>query len=599
MSSTFSSTLRTIFWIAFALSLALLWDAWRRDHGLTATFFPQADEVLSTPAASTLTTASVNTATHANQSVAQPADLSVPTLSNPTPAPTSTTTPAIPPSVEKIEPRITARNDVMSLTFSLQGGTLVGNTLFTHHDDQKPPQTIHLLTQEGGHTYIAQSGLIGPTDLSLSLNWPTHKTDMTWVPGPLVLEPGQQELRVQFRSPPSSPIQLTKTYVLVPGQYRIRVEHTVSYVAHSSPLSSTSAPSLRPSLYLQLVRDGSKSAEHSSVYSTFTGPAIYTDSRKYQKIEFADIDAQKVEIPETSTGGYVAMVQHYFLSSWWLPASQVVRPFVRKLDNNLYATGQIADLGDLKPGQSTTIVADFYSGPQEEKVLESLTPGLELVKDYGWLALFSKPLYWLLHAINQLVHNWGWAIVLLVVLLKGAFYGLNAKAYRSMAKMKAVQPRIEALRSRYKDKPAQLQQEMLRIYREEKVSPLGGCLPIVIQIPVFIALYWVLLASVETRHAPWMGWIHDLSAPDPYYILPVLMALSSLAQTALNPAPADPMQAKLMWIMPLAFSVMFFFFPSGLVLYWVTNNVLSIAQQWFINQRFGLGVTTKTERRKH
>jgi YidC/Oxa1 family membrane protein insertase len=168
-----------------------------------------------------------------------------------------------------------------------------------------------------------------------------------------------------------------------------------------------------------------------------------------------------------------------------------------------------------------------------------------------------------------------------------------------MAKMKAVQPRIEALRSRYKDKPAQLQQEMLRIYREEKVSPLGGCLPIVIQIPVFIALYWVLLASVETRHAPWMGWIHDLSAPDPYYILPVLMALSSLAQTALNPAPADPMQAKLMWIMPLAFSVMFFFFPSGLVLYWVTNNVLSIAQQWFINQRFGLGVTTKTERRKH
>jgi YidC/Oxa1 family membrane protein insertase len=221
-------------------------------------------------------------------------------------------------------------------------------------------------------------------------------------------------------------------------------------------------------------------------------------------------------------------------------------------------------------------------------MLEGIAPGLDLVKDYGWLTILAKPLYWLLDRIHSFIGNWGWSIMALVLLIKIAFYWLQAKGYESMAKMKAINPKVMAMRERYKDNPQQMQQEMMRIYKEEKVNPLGGCFPIMVQIPVFIALYWVLLSTVEMRNAPWIGWIHDLAAPDPYFILPVVMTLTTMLQTALNPAPPDPMQAKMMWIMPLAFSVMFFFFPAGLVLYWITNNVLSIAQQWLINTRMGV-----------
>ena len=245
-------------------------------------------------------------------------------------------------------------------------------------------------------------------------------------------------------------------------------------------------------------------------------------------------------------------------------------------------------LDSIAPGSSRSLDARLFAGPQEEKKLSELAPGLELVKDYGWLTILAKPLYWLLAKLQSFIGNWGWAIIALVLLLKAAFYWLNAKAYASMAKMKAINPRIMEMRERLKDNPQQMQQEMMRIYREEKVNPMGGCFPIMVQIPVFIALYWVLLSSVEMRNAPWVLWIHDLSTPDPLYILPLVMTLTTVLQTALNPAPPDPMQAKMMWFMPLAFSVMFFFFPAGLVLYWITNNVLSIAQQWLINTRMGV-----------
>jgi YidC/Oxa1 family membrane protein insertase len=248
----------------------------------------------------------------------------------------------------------------------------------------------------------------------------------------------------------------------------------------------------------------------------------------------------------------------------------------------------ITPLGEVAPGQSKVLDNQLFAGPQEEKTLEALAPGLDLLKDYGWLAMLAKPLYWLLDQLYKVLLNWGWAIMALVLLLKIAFYWLNAKAYASMAKMKAINPRIMEMRERLKSNPQQMQMEMMKIYREEKVNPMGGCFPMLIQIPVFIALYWVLLSSVEMRHAPWVGWIVDLSAPDPYFILPIVMTLTTLLQTALNPAPPDPMQAKLMWFMPLIFSVMFFFFPAGLVLYWITNNVLSIAQQWIINTRMGV-----------
>ena len=315
------------------------------------------------------------------------------------------------------------------------------------------------------------------------------------------------------------------------------------------------------------------------------------------KVEFKNIekrrDGAKPDHDVSADNGWVAMVQHYFASAWLLGASSDERRprefFTRKIpDTNLYSVGMLVPLGTVDAGTTKAVDARLFVGPQEEEKLEKIAPGLELVKDYGWFTILAKPLFWLLHELHKLMGNWGWAIVALVVLLKIAFYWLNASAYRSMAKMKAINPRVMELRERYKDKPQQMQQEMMRIYREEKVNPLGGCLPIFVQMPFFIALYWVLLSTVEMRHAPWIGWITDLSARDPYFILPLLMTASQLFQTWLNPRPPDPVQAKMMWIMPLVFSVMFFFFPAGLVLYWLTNNLLSIAQQYVINKRLGV-----------
>ena len=429
-----------------------------------------------------------------------------------------------------------------------------------------------LFDQSAERVYLAQTGLIGG-------NFPTHKTPMAVVPGARSLSDGQDSLSVRFESPVVDGVQLVKTWTVQRGAYALAVQHEVV---------NTGAAAVSPQLYLQLVRDGNKPPGESSIYSTFTGPAVYTDEKKYQKVEFKKIDEGKVDIEKTAANGYVAMVQHYFASAWLLADGIERNLFMRKVDTNLYSVGMITTLGSIAPGASKTVDARLYAGPQIETRLEGLTPGLELVKDYGWLTILAKPLYWLLDKIHSFLGNWGWSIVGLVLLLKILFYWLNAKAYASMAKMKAINPKITEMRERLKDKPQQMQQEMMRIYREEKVNPMGGCLPIVIQIPVFIALYWVLLSSVEMRNAPWIGWIRDLSSPDPFFILPLLMTASSLLQTALNPAPPDPMQAKMMWLMPLAFSVMFFFFPAGLVLYWLTNNILSIAQQWVINTRMGV-----------
>jgi YidC/Oxa1 family membrane protein insertase len=397
--------------------------------------------------------------------------------------------------------------------------------------------------------------------------------------GQTSLKEGDKQVQLTFESPAVGDIKLVKTYTLTRGSYAIEVTHQ---------MVNLSSAAVSPQLYVQLVRDGNKPEGESSFYSTFTGPAVFTAQKKYQKIEFADIEKNKADFEKQSNQGYVAMVQHNFASAWLMDDTQQRDVFARKIDNNLYAVGMVAPLAAIAPNTQLTHTTRLFVGPQEEKILESLYPGLELVKDYGWLTILSKPLYWLLYELYRVIGNWGWSIVALVVVLKIAFYWLNSQAYKSMGKMKAINPKIMEMRERLKDNPQQMQMEMMKIYREEKVNPLGGCLPIAVQIPFFIALYWVLLSSVEMRNAPWIGWIHDLSAPDPYFILPVIMTLSTLLQTALNPAPPDPMQAKLMWFMPLIFSVMFFFFPSGLVLYWITNNILSIAQQWVINTRMGV-----------
>ena len=552
---------RTILWVIFGFSMVLLWDKWQLHNGNKATFFPS-------PAAVGAAAPAAGASAPLAGAASVPASTAPAVASIGASAVPGTPAPAAPAAREKIE----VTTDVYRLTFDGEGGSLTHAELLKHADMTDKAKNFVLFDESTQRVYAAQTGLIGGS-------FPTHKTVMTAVPGPRALKDGENELTIRFESPEQGGVKLVKTWTLKRGAYDIAVKHEVVNVGSTA---------VSPQLYLQLVRDGNKPPGESSFYSTFTGPAVYTDAKKYQKIEFKDIENGKVDIPKESPNGYVAMVQHYFATAWLLADGVQRELFTRKVDTNLYSVGMLISLGTIEPGATKTIDARLFAGPQVETMMEKLYPGLELVKDYGWLTILSKPLYWLLDQLHKLLGNWGWSIVALVLLLKIAFYWLNAKAYASMAKMKAINPKIMELRERLKDKPQQMQQEMMRIYREEKVNPMGGCFPIMIQIPVFIALYWVLLSSVEMRNAPWIGWIHDLSAPDPFFILPLLMTLSSLLQTALNPAPPDPMQAKMMWFMPLIFSVMFFFFPAGLVLYWLTNNILSIAQQWIINTRMGV-----------
>ena len=549
---------RTILWVIFAFSLVMLWDQWQVYNGHKATFFPSASNVAAR--ASAPASAAASATPPAASATAVPAATS--TSAPPSGAPAAAALP---------RERIEVQTDVLKLVFDTEGGAIVKSEFLKYDETGQTNQPFVLLDTSANRVYQAQSGLIGGP-------FPTHKTPMTFS-GERSLADGANELVLRFESPEQGGVRLIKTYTLKRGAYVIDVRHEVV---------NQSGQAINPQLYVQLVRDGNKPPGESSFYSTFTGPAFYTDAKKFQKVEFSDIEKNKAEFVTSSPDGWVAMVQHYFASAWLLPDGKPRENFARKIDQNLYAAGMITPIGAIAPGATAAVDARLFIGPQEEKVLESIAPGLELVKDYGFFTILSKPLYWLLDKLHGFIGNWGWSIVALVVLLKIAFYWFNAKAYQSMAKMKAINPKVMDMRERYKDNPQQMQQEMMRIYREEKVNPMGGCLPILIQIPVFIALYWVLLSSVEMRGAPWILWIKDLSVRDPYFILPIVMTLTTLLQTALNPLPPDPMQAKLMWFMPLIFSVMFFFFPAGLVLYWITNNILTIAQQWVINTRMGV-----------
>jgi YidC/Oxa1 family membrane protein insertase len=554
---------RTILWVIFGFSMVLLWDQWQVHNGNKATFFP-------TPAQQAKVAA--ESASAAPQAAGVPAAV----------APQAAVAVPVVETRAASKELVQVETDVAKLSFDTEGGTLVRVELLKHADEHKPGSNVVLLDDSKDRIYTAQTGLISSV---AGVALPTHKTVMTVRPGARQLKDGVNELTVAFESPAQGGVKLVKTYTVKRGAYDMTVKHDVV---------NTGSQDVVPQLYFQLVRDGNKLAGESSFYSTFTGPAVYTEAQKYQKVEFADIKKKKVEVEKQSNTGYIAMVQHYFASAWILPdgLSRNISMDAVDIGSNMadccYRATLIAPLEAIKPGETKSVAATFFAGPQEENKLEALYPGLELVKDYGWLTILAKPLFWLLDQLFNILGNWGWSIVALVVLLKAAFYWLNAHAYQSMAKMKAINPKIMEMRERLKDNPQQMQMEMMKIYREEKVNPMGGCVPIALQIPVFIALYWVLLSTVEIRNAPWVGWIHDLSAPDPFFILPLVMTLTTLLQTALNPAPPDPMQAKMMWIMPLAFSVMFFFFPAGLVLYWITNNVLSIAQQWLINIRMGV-----------
>ncbi|MBK7533337.1 membrane protein insertase YidC [Piscinibacter sp.] len=562
---------RTLLWVVFSMSLVLIWDAWNRHNGEPSMFGPAP---VAKPAAAGASTA--------------PGAVPVPSVATPTaataaPGATPAAVPAAAASAAQAQ-RVTVTTDLVKATIDTQGASLVRLELLKQRDQNDRSKNVVLFDQSAKRLYTAQTGLIPPAG---GAGLPNHHTVMTLVPGDLALRDGSNEVQVRFESPDVGGVKLAKVYTFKRGDHVIGVRHEVI---------NSSGAAINPRLYLQLVRDGNPPEGESSFYFTFTGPAVYTDVTKFQKIDFKTIEKHKAgDKPDHATSGndgWVAMVQHYFASAWLVDngsGAKLSREFYTgKIDTNTYSVGMFLPVGEVAAGATKSFDAQLFVGPQEENKLAALAPGLELVKDYGWFTILAKPLFWLLTQLHALIGNWGWSIVALVVLLKMAFYWLNASAYKSMAKMKAINPKVMELRERLKDKPQQMQQEMMRIYREEKVNPLGGCLPIVAQMPFFIALYWVLLSSVEMRQAPWLGWIQDLSAIDPFYILPLLMTGTSLLQTWLNPTPPDPVQAKMMWIMPLIFSVMFFFFPAGLVLYWLTNNILSIAQQYLINKQLGV-----------
>ena len=463
---------------------------------------------------------------------------------------------------------IRVETDVLIADISSYGGDLRRLEFKNHRDTLDRSKNFVLFETGAARTYIAQAGLIGS-------GLPNHRTLYTATADQYRLDDGQGELEVRLTAPTAEGAQVNKSYRFRRGSYLLDVGFEIV---------NGGAAAIQPYAYFQLVRDDTPPAGDSAMLPTFTGVALYTDKDKFHKLAFSDIEKGKAQYPKNSEDGWIAMLQHYFFSAW-LPRSGVPREFyARRMEEGLYSAGVIVPVGAIVPGARASVSVPLYAGPEEQENLAKIAPGLDLTIDYGWLTVIAVPLFWVLAWLNHWTGNWGVAIILLTVIIKLLFYPLSAASYRSMAKMRVLAPKLQKLKDQYGQDRQRLQQAMMELYKTERINPLGGCMPIVVQIPVFIALYWVLLASVELWQAPFMLWIDDLAAPDPWFILPILMAATMWVQTLLNPEPPDPVQARIMKIMPIVFSIFFFFFPAGLVLYWLINNVLSIAQQWRITR---------------
>ena len=535
---------RLILLLVFSFSLVMLWDAWQKQGQA-----PLPGSVAKTQAAA-----------------AAPGDIPTPTAT-PAQLPSAASLPPVAAPVANVAKAVVS-TDLLKAEISAQGGSLVRLELTQHRATEDTQKNFVLFDNGEKHIYEGQSGLIGEA-------LPNHKTLFQLQAGEYRLQDGQDSLQVRMQAPAVRGLKVSKVYTFHRGSYLVDVGYEI--------LNEGNAPFAAPA-YFQTVRDGKAPETDSRMVSTFTGAAVFTQQDKYQKVDFEDIAKGKAKHAQKADNGWVAVIQHYFVSAWLPPAGIEREYFTRKVADNLYSVGVILPVVAIAPGASGKLAMQLYAGPQEQEKLEKIAPGLNLVVDYGWLTIIAAPLFWVLESINRWVGNWGWAIIGLTVLLKLIFFPLSAASYKSMAKMKLVTPKLAKLKELYADDRARLNQEMMDLYKREKINPLGGCLPIVVQIPVFIALYWVLLGTVEMRYAPWLGWIQDLSAKDPYFILPLIMGATMLVQTRLNPPPPDPIQAKVMMFMPIVFTGMFLFSPSGLVLYWTVNNLLSIAQQWQITR---------------
>ena len=537
-------TQRLILLVIFSFSLLMLWEAWEKEKR------PK-------PAPSPATA----------QGVPVPEK------------PVAAAAPAAKPSAAMPEGASPAKGEIVRISTDLiavevdtLGGTLKRVELLRHKDSKDLSRSLVLIGPE--HHHEAQNRLAGE-------GGPNHRTFWRAEPGERALAAGRDEVTLVLSATGKDGAQVRKTYTFKRDSYVIDVALEVQN-AGSAPLGAYA--------YFQLTHDGKPETNTNTVAETFgaqsfIGFAVYTDERKFEKVYPSDLDKGRSDHVKQATNGWLAFVQHYFVSAW-LPPQGVPRDYVtEKRPDGIYAARAMVPL-NVAAGSSAAVKVPLYVGPQEQRRLQAAAPGLDLVVDYGWLAIIAWPLFWLLEKFHALSGNWGVAIILLTVLIKIVFFPLSAASYKSMAKMKLITPRLTKLREMYAHDRQKMNQAMMELYKTEKINPLGGCFPILVQIPVFIALYWVLLAAIELRHAPFMLWIKDLSALDPYYVLPILMTATMVLQTRMNPVPPDPVQARVMQIMPFVFSIFFFFFPAGLVLYWLVNNILSIAQQWQIQRMF-------------
>ena len=554
-------TKKLVLLIIFSSSLLFLWDAWQKE--------------LNPLPASKVMTGTTDAANQRHDPLPVPGDgltASTDGKDHGIAAGIEGVNSSITPNLFVTGEKVTVKTDMIVAEIDTAGGDIRQLGLLKHPSREDKDKPYELLLDQTARFQVAQSGLIGD-------NLPNHKTKFTVDSNQYnyELESGRDTLKVRLLAPETNGMQVAKIFTFHRGSYVIDVEFEIVNESDST---------IMPFSYFQMLRDSNEPAGTSSMVQSYTGAAIYTESEKFQKIKFADLDKNKAEFPTNADNGWIAMLEHYFLTAW-LPKQNTPREYyAKRLAPNQYSAGIITPVGAIDSGQTKNISIPFYAGPQEQDKLAELAPGLELTVDYGWLTVLAVPLFKLLSFYHGWTDNWGASIILLTLTVKLLFFPLSAAGYRSMAKLRVVTPKLQRIREQYASDRQRMHQAMMEFYKEEKINPMGGCLPILVQIPVFIALFWTLMAAVELRYAPFVLWITDMSVPDPYYVLPVIMGISMWIQSKLSPPPADPIQAKVMQIMPLAFSVFFFFFPSGLVLYSLCNNILSIAQQWQITRMY-------------
>lgn len=539
-------TFRTMLFAALVLIVFMMWQAWEKDYGQTAT--PVATQ-----------------ASGPGVTAAAPADV-------PQAPGMVASLRAAPDSVVSRGKRIKVHTDVYDIELDSQGGDIKKAYLLKYPTTAKKPDQPFALMSDGlsdrmPHLFISQTGLLGG-------GAPNHSAPYSSDTDRYSLKDGEDKLEVVLHWRNTEGLVVDKVYTFHRGRYDFELEYRVA---------NHTAKAWQGSMYRQFKRTEDTGVEKSRFLYTYTGGVVSTKDNPYEKIDFGDMEDQ--DLKQEIKQGWVAMIQHYFVGAWIGDEGQTHHAYSKVSEGNKYVIGMVTPQASIAPGSTGSMKTRAYVGPKLQYKMKEVAPNLELTVDYGWLTILAEPIFWVMKWIQSVVGNWGWTIILLTISIKLMFYKLSETSYKSMANLRRVSPRLQSLKERFGDDKQGMQQAMMKIYKEEKINPLGGCLPILVQIPVFIALYWVLLESVEMRQAPFILWLDDLSSKDPYYVLPLLMGASMLIQQKLNPAPIDPVQAKIMMMLPIVFTVFFAFFPSGLVLYWVANNVLSITQQWVITKR--------------